>query len=853
MAAGSTKPGARLFPSLVPLALVAVAVAQLWPGLSAGLAPPISWDHGAHLGKAILVAEELLPWLRGWTDRVEAGVPQHTLYTPVGTLWILLFRLLTPHLEWHQTYAIAFAGFRTMVGLAAYRLTRAAGGGSLGGLGAGLLALADWGDHSEGGWFYDVLFGVWPMSLAMCVFFFGLADLLGVLDSGRRTQGVRATALLGIALFSHQASLLALGALLPALILVRATERPAELRRDTARTYAIFAGAGALASWWMLPMLAHSEWLDDHGQLYQSAFQIGARLVAGEGILNGGHWAGALAGLGLLAGLFSRGTRRVYALGALLAMLLATPGWLVELDLVRWLPPLGRIMYPRFMMVAKPLLFALAGCLLHDLVVHATPAFRALVRSWRGQFGLAVTMALVAPFLGGAWKKVSELLVVREAIYTSGLGRFAESRAVWAWLREHPPWPFFRVLYVDESSHLPQAAPAYSGHPGLIVGVLVGEAFRNTPDTTDPDALRALNVRYVVATTPLPPALRREVDEVRRFGSQIVYELRGHHSEVVSDRAGHVHPRLRALERERVVVEPNGATELLVRRAFAPGWRAYADGKEVPITPQAIAGSARLRLMAIEVPAGTQRLEVVYRGLLGPTVAGAILSVLGLIALAIVLAWPHLPEPFRMPVRALVRRLGERAAEHVPQGVRTRWHLGAIALPFVVLAGAIAGNARGHHFAYDLARARVAIRHPDGRMEPCDERTPDGKGWQCPQVPYLRIERTMMIVDGRFHGCITAHPPPRGTLHIEWPEALLRRSLVLGAGISDETHAGGFGAPVEVAVFVDEERRNTLSVPNGRQWVERVIETNPGPHRLRIEISATDPSRRWLCIDAIAR
>jgi hypothetical protein len=843
---------------LAPLVLIGVAVAQLWPGLSAGLSPPIGWDHGAHLGKAILVAEELLPWLRGWTDRVEAGVPQHTLYTPIGTLWILLFRIFTPGLEWHQTYALAFAGFRALVGLSVYRLARAAGAGVLGALGAGLLALADWGDHSEGGWFYDVQFGVWPMSLAMCIFVLGLADVTVYLDRAGgarepRREGVRAAALLGVALFSHQASLLALGAILPGLILVRATERPAELRRDTARAYAIFGVAGALACWWLLPMLAHSEWLDDHGQLYQSAPQIGARLLAGEGILNGGPWTGALVGLALLTGLASRGTRRVLTLGALVAMLFATPGWLLELDFVRWLPPLGRIVYPRMMMVAKPLLFALAGCVLHDLVVRAAPALRALVRGWRGKLGLALSTALLVPFVAGMPERLEQMLIARDTIYTSGLGSWADRRAVWAWLRDHPAWPFFRVLYVDETSHLAQAAPAYSKRPGLIVGVLVGEAFRNTPDTTDPDALRALNVRYVVTTTALPHALRGQVDEVRRFGSQVVYELRGFRPEVVSDLGGRVHPLLRALERERVVFDPNGATEVLVRRAYAPGWHARADGVEVPITPHPIAGSARLRLMRIAVPQGARRVDLRYHGLVWPTVAGALLTALGLLALLGYAVWPRLPEALRS--RALARAAVLRTAigRRVPAGLRARWHLAALALPFLTVVLAAARHVRGHHFAYDLARVEVSIQDPEGRIERCDARLPEGRGWQCRSAPHVRIERTSMIVDGRFHSCITAHPPPHGTLVIAWPRAQMRRSLRVGAGISDETHADGRGAPVEVAVVVGDTRAATLSVPNGREWVERLIETEPGERPLRLEISAVDPHRRWLCVDAIAR
>ncbi|AKF05890.1 6-pyruvoyl-tetrahydropterin synthase-related protein [Sandaracinus amylolyticus] len=838
---------ARLLALLAPLTLIGVAIAQLWPGLSADLSPPISWDHGSHFGKAALVWDELLPWLRGWTDRVEAGVPQHTLYTPTGTIWILLFRLFTPHLEWHQTYALAFVGFRALVSLSVYRLARVAGAGRIGALAAGLLMLADWGDHSEGGWFYDVLFGVWPMALAMSVFFLGLADLLAFLDGGRRAQGARAMALLGIALFSHQASLLALGAIGPALLVMRAVEQP-HLRRDVARLTSVFVVAGLVACWWMLPMFAHTAWMDDHGQLYRSAPDIGARFLDGTGILNGGPWVGPLVGLGLLTGVLSRGHRRVLAVGALIAMLISTPGWLLQLDMVRWLPPLGRIVFPRMMMIAKPLLFALAGCVVHDLVARVAPMLARTWSTWRGRVSLALTLALCAPFLADAPETLARVLITREATYTSTLADWEDRRAAWAWLRAQPSTPFFRVLHFDQSTHLPQAAPAFSGHPGIIHGVLVGEAFRNTPDTLDPDALRAINVRYVVATS-LPGELRRAAHEVQRFGGQRVFELDGWTGAVVVDASTGARADVTNLERERVVFDPRGAREVVVRRAFAPGWRAYANGRALEITPEPVPGSARLRLMRVAVPEGASRVELRYGALFFPTAMGMLLTLIGALVIVLYAAWPRVPERHRARVIALRDRVWAR----VPSRLRANAHLVVIALPFLAILLAMLRAASGHHFAYDLERARVSIRHDDGRSELCTDTPQDDEGWQCASAPHVSIRRTSQIVDGWFRGCITAHPPPSGTLVIEWPEAPLRGALRVGAGISDETHAGGVGAPLALRVIVDDTERAQLVIPNGREWVQRDVETDGGTHALRFEIDAEDPNRRWLCFDAVSR
>jgi hypothetical protein len=829
---------------LAPLSLLVIAIAQLWPGLSAGLSPPISWDHGSHLGKAALVAEELLPWIRGWSDRVEAGVPQSTLYTATGTLWILLFRLFTPFLEWHQTYALAFVGFRALTAFAVYRLARVARAGQLGAIVGGMLMLADWGDHSEGGWFYDVIFGVWPMALAMTIFFIGFADLLTYLEQGRRAQGARAMLLLGIALFSHQASLLALGSIVPALLMIRAVEQP-HLRRDVGRMTGILIVAGLIACWWTLPMLANSAWLDDHGQLYRSAPDIGARFVAGQGILNGGLWTGPLVGLALIASVFSSGNRRVYAAGALVAMLISSPGWLLELDMVRWMPSLGRIMFPRMMMIAKPLAFALAGCLLSDVFAQVAAALKKTWSGARGKLSIALTLVLLAPFLVDAPAKIDELLIHRDVAYTSTLPDWNDRRAVWDWMRERPQTPFFRVFYYDESTHLPQAAPAFSGHPGIIHGILVGEAFRNTVDSIDPNTLRAINVRYVVSAGPPPGALRSEVHEVASFGGQRIYELRDFRSGVASDAGSGRALHVTNLERERVVFEPNGAELAVVHRAFAPGWRAYADGSPIEIEPSPVPGSARLRLMRMRIPEGTRRVELRYGSLLLPTALGLFLTTSGLFVVALFLAWPRLPERFV----ALLQAVYEKVQGRTPTWIRANGHRILIALPFIGVAVVLTRGASGTHLAYALEDARVSISHRDGHTEECSA---NGEAFECASTR-LRVERTTQIVDGRFHGCITAHPPSSGSLVIEWDRTALRSTLHIGAGISDEVHANGLGAPVRVRVSLDGTERATLTVPNGREWVEETLSIESGEHALRFEINADDPFRRWLCFDAISR
>ena len=836
--------------TLCALIVVGVAVAQLWPGLSAGLSPPISWDHGSHIGKAILTAEQLLPWLRGWTDSVEAGVPLGTVYTPVGTLWILLFRVFTTQLEWHQTYAIAFAGFRAMVGLSAMRLARAAGAGHLGGLAAALMALADRGDHSEGGWFYDVEFGVWPMSLAMAFFFFGVGDLLSFLSSGRRALGVRSMLWLGAALFSHQMSLIAVCVLLPPLVLVRAVEHRAELRRDLSRLIGVLAVAGMLAAWWMLPMLGLSEWLDDHGQLYQSAPEIGARLVLGEPILHGGPWTSVLVSLALGMALFSRGHARILALTAMLAMLVSSP-WMVSLDAARWMPSVGRIVYPRLIMVAKPILFALAGLLVHLVIARIGPELRRGMATWSGRAGLVLTLCLCAPFSRDVPNAVYGALIAREVTTTASLRDWPHWQDLWHWVEGLPRDRFFRVFYWNDSSHLAQASAGYTGRGSHVTGVLVGEAFSNTTDSTDPEALRELNVRYVALWGGPHGALRGAVssEPVETFGPIRVYELTNWSDRVVIPADGESgSPVLRALEHERVVFEPGGAREVVVRRARSPHWRAYADGVEIPIGDQRVVDSPRLRLMRLSIPEGTQRVEVVYAGLGARGWLGGLASWLGLLVVFAYGLWAYWPARLRASVVA--RR--DALIARVPPWLMERWPALVLGAPFLLGAAIVVRGTSGWHLAYHIDEMRLAIERADGTVEECTDPRPEG-GVQCASAAHVGVGRTSMCIDGRFHSCMTAHPPPDGTLVMEWPQASLGSTLSVGGGISDDTHAGGRGAHVEVRVLIDGEERGVLDVPNGRAWVAEDVATEPGTHAVRFEIRAPEPDHRWLCVDAIAR
>lgn len=844
--------------SMVVVALVAIA--QLWPGLSHDLSPPISWDHGSHIAKAMQTWNEL-GTLRGWTDNVVVGVPLNTVYTPVGTLLILFVRLFTTSLEWPQTYAIAFALFRIIVGLSSFRLARAIGGGNLGGVVAGLLVLADQGDHSEGGWFYDVQFGVWPMSLAMCVFFLAVADLVELLDEhgarafaeASRGKLARTALLFGIALFAHQASLFAIFTIVPSIMVVRATTPDAPLGRDIVRVVVVLGIAVFVACWWLLPMFSLTAYLDDHGQLYRGTIDMGQGLAEGRGILNGGVYTGVLVTLGILAALGGRWDRRALGVAALFAMMFGSPGWFLELDMARVLPPLGRFVFPRMMMMAKPPLFALAGCVVHDVWLRAQPELRRLAAHPRGRIGLVVGALMLVPFSPGFSPALHTLLLDRQVNTTNTMTEWQSWNDVWRWVRERPEHPFFRVLYINPHSHLELASGAFTGRPLLTTGIVVGEAFANTTDSSNPEALRALNVRYVASFSPLPYELDREVDHVETFGLIRVYQLRAARSDVVSALDGEARPNVTHYERERVVFEPRGAREIVVRRAYSPEWHAYADGAELPITFERVVDSPRLRLVRLSLPEGTR--EVVLRFRPGaPYYVGALLTLLGLLAIAFI-AWGR-DVRWPMAVRRIEQRVAGRLeilAARVPGSLRSSWPAWVMVAPFLAAPLVYARGLAGYHFARHLDAARVSVRRDDGPASACAATPQAPSQIVCPSLASAPIELTAECVDGRFHSCMRTHTPSGETLVLEWPHASLSGRLVLGGGVSDDTQGRQHGEPIRVRTFVDDvELGAPLEVPVARAWGEQMLDVTPGDHAVRFEV--TGPGGRLpFCLDAISR
>ena len=602
-------------------------------------------------------------------------------------------------------------------------------------------------------------------------------------------------------------------------------------------------------------MFGFTAWLDDHGQYYRPTEDTGFGFARGEGILRGGPWGSVLAAMGILYGALSgQARRRSVAVAALFAVIIASPGWFISLDMARYMPSLGRIVFPRMMMIAKPIVFALAGAMVGDLSARLRHSWRDGWRAPQGKLGLAIVLALLAPFLVRVPEAFREIAITRDVPTTATLPEWRSWQDAWRFIREereaHPEAGFYRVFWLHEGSHLGQSSPAFTHVPGHIMGVLVGEAFRNTSDGAHPEALRAMNIRYIVAFQPLPYPLSSEATLVTTLGMASIYELRDWSGEVVSDLDHHVHPSVLNYEDTRVVITPNNATRLLIRRAYAPPMHAYADGREVPIELERIPDSPHLRLMRIEIPSGTARVEVRYEGLGMRNVLGVLGTLVGLMLALYYRLHAHLPaRVIALEGRGLAALT--QAAAKVPERPRawleTYWPQLALILPVLAFGVLLLRAGRGFHVAQHLDGTSLAHRaSPNAEALPCS-----GGSGECAELG-VRLTAQTSCIDGWFRSCIAAGPPSQGSLIVRIPNAPRNGTLVLAGGVDDDAWARGDGAPITLRALSGESELGTVEVPYGRHWETGEFALH-GDGELGIEIAGGGSGRHRFCFDAIVR
>ncbi len=258
--------------------IVAVSTLRLWPFLEGRL--PGVGDHAVHLHKLWFLWERLLPRgrLSGFSSYWFLGEPVGELYPPGQDLWTAAVHALTlGQLSWERAYGLAFVGFYVLSAWCLYDLGRRFFG-RFAGFVAALLWLLDPGAWEQGGWHYQVFYGVWGQSLAQTLLLPALWRVIRFLEEGRRADLGLAGLLLGLSLICHPMNLILIAMVGAALALAW---RLRELR-DLGRLGAAI-GLGLLASAsFLLPFLARSAYARNIGGAGVSSDEIITELSRGE-------------------------------------------------------------------------------------------------------------------------------------------------------------------------------------------------------------------------------------------------------------------------------------------------------------------------------------------------------------------------------------------------------------------------------------------------------------------------------------------------------------------------------------------------------------------------------------------
>lgn len=119
--------------------------------------------------------------------------------------------------------------------------------------------------------------------------------------------------------------------------------------------------------------------------------------------------------------------------------------------------------------------------------------------------------------------------------------------------------------------------------------------------------------------------------------------------------------------------------------------------------------------------------------------------------------------------------------------------------------------------------------------------------------PGTRAEpRTLEIDYQPRRGLLT--PVERGrTTTIEYPDVPLGRTLVGYTGLHDYYSRKRADGPVDFKVFIDGEEKLAVRHGNDDGWRRFSVETKPGLHTVRFEVSAKDPAFRTFGFHAEAR
>ncbi len=817
---------------------------------------PVNHDHPIMLLRAWITGSELLPSgrLAGVSGAMFGGYPANTLY-PMGTdLLVCALRGLTGGLaSWETAYAWAVYLAVLAYPLGLYALGRRLGGPLAGAL-AGLAGLIDRGAWFQGGWDFNLSWGVWSMGLSfsMCLWSLWSCERLAR-HAGRPWLWLGAATSTAYAVVCHPMAIAILGTGLPLLFLVMLLEgQLGAPGRWLARVSGALALAALLCAFWVLPFIAHQDWYEPLASSYRPFADVLRGLLSGN-LLVAMAPALAIGGLvGLLLGaLRSAPTALFWLLWTGLLLFFSSDSSLLAFDLLERLPSLGQLQFERFMYAARAALLLGAGALVAALV-SGLAARGSAAGGWRAHGLRALAALALAP-------------LVALAPQAAPLPWFAPARPLdWAsetpWvqdlraaadhlqrLRAGPEPPARVAVLAAKDDHSLALLPVLTGLPIFKVGFTPENNYRHKFSSRDPAVWRAVGVTHALSLGPQPGP---DLEELGRHGRLVLYRFRG----APAPRAALSGPGQALVERdepEDVEVRLTGTgpgSRLTLHLPRYALWRAELDGEPLEIEGASVGDSPPVYM---SLPARDGLLRLRYRNGAAEWL-GRALTVLGLLACGLLVALGLRPALGRR----LALRLGawvERARRATTLAALALLGLAALALTLRLLLPApspFPGQAIVTRVADLLPTARAELLRP-GRAEPCQPF--DGQRLRCPGPEWNFSGEVLFSADQTIRRCVWLHPVEGARHSLTFEGVRLGDHLRGFCGLDDRVLLPGDRHDVELTLSIDGQELGRVTCPARRGWHAWSFPT-PGAMgreaRVTFASQASFNGRRHFCFTA---
>jgi len=816
---------------------------------------PVNHDHPVFLYRAYNTGTLFLPnfSLAGFSPLMFAGYPANSLY-PIGTdLLVCLLRGLTFGLfSWETAYCWALFLFVLSYPLAVYALGRRFAG-HWAGLAAGLLAVVDRGAWLQGGWQFNLDWGVWSMGLSFSLCLWALWMLDRLLHRPSHWNFIATGSLFAGAVLCHPMGLAILGIIIPVFLvaLFLCGELPAPGKWLPRVVSSGLLGFG-LCAFWLIPFVARSEWLEPLAYHWLSIEEILRGLLDGSVFIQFGPGLLIAGTIGLLLAAKRREAFACFLLVTSgLLLFFSSSSFLLTFDVLDKFPSLSNLQMERFAYFVRTAL--LIGCgFLVQLLLHRTEGSKrerpgTSVNARRLVLGAAIAPFIVfLPRIG----PLPYLAPSKTLTWSSESTAYRDLRTAADFLNRQERSDLGRIAVKSyKHDHLLVALPVYTGLGIFKLGFTPENNYRFKFDSTDPSVFKALNISHLLSAGPVR---RTDMKEIQRFGRLYLYEFLGFEGSRVTVEGPGVARVLRddpeAMDIELSQTGPSSS--IIIHTARYALWTAEMNEKEVPISGATLGDSPEIFM---RLPAADGLLKLRYEAGI-PEWTGRILTLLAILALLSICS-ARLFGGFQKRLTTLLLPLRTPVADTVTLTTLAVSGLGVIytvirlLLPSdpVLIERPVVAD-----FAEMLPQARAEVIRSTGSV-PCQPF--DGKRIKCPGPEWNYAGRTIIVADHLLRDCIWLHPIQGARFSLVFEDVPLGDHIQGYFGMDDAAVDPPSRHTVTFHVMLDGEELERFTCPSRRGWFAWSVETPGrlgGRGTVTVQSSAPFTGRRHFCFTAYA-